>query len=303
MSKVVQTPALAAADVPDPVVGGVPLSERKQARRENWRLIRRRPSFIIGSIIVLFWTTCAILGESITPRSPFKPLYGVHQRPGAKFLFGTDKTGRDVLSRVMMGARDILKVAPLAAVISVILGVIVGMVMGYFRGWVDLVLGRIVEAFLAIPVILLGFVAVVVLGRSNVVIISIVALLFAPIVARTVRSAVLAERDLDYVTAAKLRGEGPLFIMFREILPNVMGPIIVELTIRIGYAVFTVATLTFIGAGPKPPSPDWGAQVSDNYTLLQSRIWWSTLFPALAIASLVIAINLIADAVQSVLDA
>jgi peptide/nickel transport system permease protein len=303
MSKVVPPPTLVDGTTLDPVVGGVPLSERKQARAENWRLIRRRPSFIIGSIIVLFWTTCAILGERITPRSPFKPLYSVHQRPGAKFLFGTDKTGRDVLSRVMMGARDILKVAPLAAVISVILGVIIGMVMGYFRGWVDLVLGRIVEAFLAIPVILLGFVAVVVLGRSNVVIISIVALLFAPIVARTVRSAVLAERDLDYVTAAKLRGEGPLFIMFREILPNVMGPIIVELTIRIGYAVFTVATLTFIGAGPKPPSPDWGAQVSDNYVLLQSRIWWSTLFPALAIASLVIAINLIADAVQSVLDA
>jgi peptide/nickel transport system permease protein len=284
-------------------LGGIPPSERKLARGENWRLIRRRPSFIIGSVIVFFWTTCAILGERITPRSPFKPLYKVHERPGAEFLFGTDKTGRDVLSRVMMGARDILKVAPLAAVLSVILGVILGMVMGYFRGWVDLVLGRIVEAFLAIPVILLGFVAVVVLGRSNIIIIGVVAMLFAPIVARTVRSAVLAERDLDYVTSAKLRGEGPLFIMFREILPNVMAPIIVELTIRIGYAVFTVATLTFIGAGPRPPSPDWGAQVSDNYVLLQSRIWWSTLFPALAIASLVIAINLIADAVQSVLDA
>ena len=303
MSQLVTPPAEEETDALTTVAGGIPLSERKLARKENWRLIRRRPSFIIGSIIVLFWTACAILGERITPRSPFKPLYAVHQRPGTKFLFGTDKTGRDVLSRVMMGSRDILRVAPLAAVLSVILGVILGMVMGYFRGWVDLVLGRIVEAFLAIPVILLGFVAVVVLGRSNTVIISIVAMLFAPIVARTVRSAVLAERDLDYVTSAKLRGEGPSFIMFREILPNVMGPIIVELTIRIGYAVFTVATLTFIGAGPKPPSPDWGAQVSDNYALLQSRIWWSTLFPALAIASLVIAINLIADAVQSVLDA
>jgi peptide/nickel transport system permease protein len=302
MSQLV-TPPTGEADALTAVAGGIPQSERKQARKENWRLIRRRPSFVIGSVIVLFWTACAILGERITPRSPFKPLYKVHEHPGAKFLFGTDKNGRDVLSRVMMGSRDILKVAPLAAVLGVILGVILGMVMGYFRGWLDLVLGRIVEAFLAIPVILMGFVAVVVLGRSSTVIIGIVAMLFAPIVARTVRSAVLAERDLDYVTSAKLRGEGPLFIMFREILPNVMGPIIVELTIRIGYAVFTVATLTFIGAGPRPPSPDWGAQVSDNSGLLQSRIWWSTLFPALAIASLVIAINLIADAVQSVLDA
>ena len=146
MSQLVTPPASGEVDARTAVAGGNPLSERKQARTENWRLIRRRPSFIIGSIVVLFWTACAILGERITPRSPFKPLYGVHERPGAKFLFGTDKTGRDVLSRVMMGARDILKVAPLAAVLSVILGVILGMVMGYFRGWVDLVLGRIVEA-------------------------------------------------------------------------------------------------------------------------------------------------------------
>ena len=281
----------------------VPPSERKLARRENWRLIRRRPSFIIGSLIVLIWVVCAVMGERITPHSPFDFRTKVHLHPSWKFPMGTDRSGRDVLSRVMMGSRDILKVAPLAAVLSVIAGVIIGMIMGYFRGWFDIVLGRIIEAFLALPVILLAFVAVATLGHDAWVVIFVVAALFTPIVARTVRSAVLSERDLDYVTSAKLRGEGSIFIMFREILPNVMAPIIVELTIRIGYAVFAVATLTFIGAGPRPPSPDWGAQVSENYTLVKSHVWWSTLFPALAIASLVIAINLIADAVQSVLDA
>jgi peptide/nickel transport system permease protein len=281
----------------------VPPSERVQARRENWRLIRRRPSFVIGSVIVAFWVFCAIAGERITPHDPNNFRTKVNLSPSWKFPMGTDKGGRDVLSRVMMGARDILKVAPVIAILSVVAGVILGMCMGYFRGWFDLVMGRIVEAFLAIPVILLSFVAVTTLGRSTFVVIFVVAALFTPIVARTVRSAVLGEVDLDYVTSARLRGESGAFIMFREILPNVLPPIIVELTIRIGYAVFSVATLTFIGAGPRPPSPDWGAQVSLNYTLLNNNVWWSTLYPALAIASLVIAINLIADAVQSVVEA
>jgi peptide/nickel transport system permease protein len=133
-------------------------------------------------------------------------------------------------------------------------------------------------------------------------VIGVIATLFTPIVARTVRAAVLAETELDYVASAKLRGESTMFIMFREILPNVTGPIIVEITVRIGYAVFTVATLSFLGAGPPPPSPDWGAQVSDNYNSIASGYWWSTFFPAMAIASLVIAANLIADSVQSVME-
>jgi peptide/nickel transport system permease protein len=175
--------------------------------------------------------------------------------------------------------------------------------MGFVGGWLDNVLSRIVEAFLALPVVLIALLAITTLGNSTTVVIGVVAMLFTPVVARTVRSAVLAERDLDYVTSARLRGESSAFVMFREILPNVSGPIIVELTVRVGYAVFTVATLSFLGAGPPPPSPDWGAQVSDGYRVISAGIWWTTLFPALAIASLVIAVNLIADSVQSVLEA
>jgi len=290
---------MAASVVPTPASP----SERVQARKENWRLIRRRPAFIIGSVIVLFWTACALFGAQIAPHDPKNFHAGTQLHPSWKYPFGTDKIGRDVFSRVIVGARDVFKVAPLAAVLGVMFGVILGMLMGYFRGWFDVVLGRIVEAFLALPVVLVALLAITVLGRSTWVVIGIVAGLFTPIVARTVRAAVLAERELDYVTSARLRGESSPFIMFREILPNVMGPIIVELTVRIGYAVFTVATLAFLGAGPQQGSPDWGAQVSDNYTLLQARIWWSTLFPALAIATLVIAVNLIADSVQSVLEA
>jgi peptide/nickel transport system permease protein len=283
--------------------GAVQVSERQQARRENWRLIRRRPGFLIGVFILLVWIVCALLGDRITPHNPLDYRAGTHLSPRAKFPFGTDEQGRDVLSRVMAGARDVMKVAPLAAILGVVCGVIVGMIMGYFGGWIDLVLGRIVEAFLALPVVLLALLAATTLGSSTTVVIGVVAALFTPVVARTVRSAVVAERDLDYVTSAKMRGESSMFVMFKEILPNVSGPIIVELTVRVGYAVFTVATLSFLGVGPQPPSPDWGAQVSEGFRSISADIWWTTFFPAAAIASLVIAVNLIADSVQSVLEA
>ena len=277
-------------------------NERKLARRETWRLIRRRPSFIIGMTIAMIWVICALFGEWIVPYDPLNYRDALNDSPSWSHPFGTDKGGRDVLSRVIAGARDVLKIAPVAAVLGVIGGVVLGMFMGYLRGWFDTVASRVVESFLSLPVVLLGLLAVTTLGNSNWVVIGVVATLFTPVVARTVRSAVLAESELDYVASAKLRGESTSFIMFREILPNVSGPIVVELTVRIGYAVFTVATLSFLGAGPPPPSPDWGSQVSDNYNSIVSGYWWSTFFPAMAIASLVIAVNLVADAVQSVME-
>jgi peptide/nickel transport system permease protein len=215
---------------------------------------------------------------------------------------GTDRLGRDVLSRVMVGSRDVLIVAPLAAILGVVAGTLLGLVMGYYRGRVDDVLSRLVEAFLALPVILVALLTLVVLGSSPIVVVGVVGILFTPIVARTVRSAVLSERELDYVTAAKLRGETGFFILSREIFPNVLGPTVVEMTVRFGYAIFTVATLSFLGVGLQPPSPDWGLTVSQEYTTMISGVWWPTLFPALAIASTVIAVNLIADTLQSVLS-
>jgi peptide/nickel transport system permease protein len=289
--------------VPPSAIGSpAPPGERRQARRENWRLLRRRPSFVIGVVIVVFWVACALAPDLIAPYDPLNFRTDLNDGASWSHPFGTDKGGRDVFSRVIAGARDVLKIAPLAAVLGVIAGVVLGMFMGYLRGWFDTVASRVVESFLALPVVLLGLLAVTTLGNSNLVVIGVVATLFTPIVARTVRAAVLAETELDYVTSAKLRGESTPFIMFREILPNVTGPIIVELTIRMGYAVFTVATLSFLGAGPPPPSPDWGSQVSDNYNSIVSGYWWSTFFPAMAIASLVIATNLIADSIQSVME-
>ena len=285
-----------------PPVAPVAISERSQARRETIRLLIRRPAFIIGNVIIIGWIITAVLGERITPFDPFNDFFPSHQPPSPAHWMGTDRLGRDVLSRVMVGSRDVLIVAPLAAMLGVIAGTLLGLVMGYYRGAIDDVLSRLVEAFLALPVVLVALLTLVVLGTSPLVVVCVVGILFTPIVARTVRSAVLSEGQLDYVTAAKLRGETGRFILSREIFPNVLGPTVVEMTVRFGYAIFTVATLSFLGVGLQPPSPDWGLTVSQEYNNMISGAWWPTLFPALAIASTVIAVNLIADSLQSVLS-
>jgi peptide/nickel transport system permease protein len=293
--------------VPGPVGQVAPaapgaVSERSQARRETIRLLLHRPAFIIGNLIIIGWIITAVLGERITPYDPFNDFFAGHAPPSAEHWMGTDRLGRDVMSRVMVGSRDVLIVAPLAALLGVVAGTLLGLIMGYYRGRVDDVLSRLVEAFLALPVILVALLMLVVLGSSPLVVVCVVGVLFTPIVARTVRSAVLSERELDYVTAAKLRGETGRFILSREIFPNVLGPTVVEMTVRFGYAIFTVATLSFLGVGLQPPSPDWGLSVSEEYPNMISGVWWPTLFPAMAIASTVIAVNLIADSLQSVLN-
>ena len=275
-------------------------AERRLARRERLRLLVRRPGFIVGVLILLFWLVCAVGGDNITPFDPINGFGVPIHPPGAGHLFGTDQLGRDVLSRVMAGARDVLIAAPIAAFLSVALGSLIGIVMGYYRGLIDEVISRVVEALLSIPVVLIALLIISVLGASRVVVIGTVAVLFTPIVARTVRAATLAEGQLDYVTAARLRGESGLFVMMREILPNITGTIVVEFTVRVGYAVFTISTLSFLGAGIQPPSPDWGLTISDTYDLIVAGQWWPTLFPALAIASLVIATNLVADSIDTV---
>jgi peptide/nickel transport system permease protein len=297
------------------VVDGVPpaspvqLDSPGRVRRETVGQILRSATFIVGVIVTLFWITCALFGYHIAPYDPinesFAPSY---EAPSWAHPMGLDRVGRDVLSRVIVGARSVIEVAPAATLLGVGLGSLLGLIMGYFAGWVDNVIGRLIDAILAIPFIVFGILMLTALSGASegisvtpLQLIVVIGLAFAPIVARTVRSAVYVERDLDYVQAAKLRGEKAPYIMLVEILPNVMGPIVVEATVRLGYSVFAVATLAFLGYGPQPPSPDWGLQIAEQYADV-SLAWWAVVFPALAIASLVVAINLIADTVQQVLD-
>jgi peptide/nickel transport system permease protein len=276
---------------------------RKEVRRETVREVVRSPLFIAGAVILLWWIVCAIFGSSIAPQNPnAQNLFAINKPPSSAHIFGTDQLGRDIFSRVLTGSRDLLIVAPLATLVGTVLGTAVGLFMGYFRGLVDDILGRFVEAFLALPVVVTAIIASYGLGRSNLELIIVIGLLFTPLIARTVRAAVLLERELDYVSAARLRDESSFYIMFVEILPNVLAPITVEFTVRLGYAVFAVATLSFLGLGIQPPSSDWGLEVATNYGQVAAGFWWEVLFDALAIASLVVAVNLISDAIEGVLE-
>jgi peptide/nickel transport system permease protein len=268
----------------------------------SWRLLLRRPTFLAGAAILLFWVVCALFSGTIVPHDPLaQQLLATNQAPGGAHWFGTDQLGRDILSRVIAGSRTILLIAPLATLLGTVAGTAIGLLMGYLRGVVDILVSRVVEAVLALPLVIVAFMFVVALGPSAPVIIVVVGFVFTPLIARTVRSAVLVEGQLDYLSSARLLGERTPRIMFAEILPNVLPTVLVEFTVRLGYAIFTVATLSFLGFGVQPPTPDWGADIATNYGVLPAGYWWMTLFPALAIASLVIAINLVTDSIEQVL--
>lgn len=294
----------AAVSLLPPAAGGVAGtldSSTGAIRRQNLRQVVRSPAFLIGAAILLWWIVCAVFGKLIAPYNPvIGSLTAFNEAPSGAHWFGTDSLGRDVLSRVIVGAREILIVTPLATLLGTALGTTIGLVQGYFRGRVDSFSGRLVDAALALPIVIVAFLFVVALGSSVPILIVVIGLVFGLLISRTVRTAVLQERDLDYVAAARLRDESNTHIMFVEILPNVTGPILVEFTVRLGYAIFTVATLSFLGFGIQPPTPDWGADIANSYQYLGAGYWWEVLFPALAIASLVVAINLIADSIEAV---
>jgi peptide/nickel transport system permease protein len=275
------------------------------ARRElpAWRLLIRRPSFLIGAMMLLFWVVCALFGNAIAPHDPLaQQLLSINKPPSAAHWFGTDSLGRDVLSRVIVGAGPILTVAPLATLLGTILGTALGLAMGYFGGLLDALVSRLVEAVLALPAVIVIFLFIVALGTSVSTLIIVIGFIFTPLIARTVRSAVQVERHLDYLSSARLLGERPFRIMFVEILPNVVPTVVVEFTVRLGYAIFAVATLAFLGFSVQVSTPNWGSDINASYGLLGAGYWWETLFPALAIASLVVAINLVADSIQQVVS-
>jgi peptide/nickel transport system permease protein len=267
-----------------------------------WRLLLRRPTFIAGAVILLFWVVCAVFGHLIAPQDPLaQQLLATNKGPSGAHWFGTDQLGRDVFSRVLIGARSILVISFVATVPATVASTALGLAMGYLGGLIDIFGGRLIEAVLALPLVVVAFLFVAAVGPSPQTIIIVIALVFTPLIARTVRSAVLVERQQDYLDSARLLGEKRGYIMFIEVLPNVLPVILVEFTVRLGYAIFAIASLSFLGFGLQPPTPDWGADISANYGVLPAGYWWMTLFPALAIASLVIAINLVTDSIEQVL--
>jgi peptide/nickel transport system permease protein len=294
---------VSAATAESPDVAGAVDSGAGQVRRELLRELVRSKTFIAGVIIVGFWVACALFGSQIAPYSPYvQNLALVNSAPSGSHWFGTDQLGRDMFSRVLVGSRTVLEIAVASTVLGTVLGAILGLITGYFRGLVDEVLSRLIEAILVLPVVITALLVIAALGASDVTVTITIGLIFAPLIARTVRAAVISERELDYVSAARLRSESAPYVMFVELLPNVMAPITVEFTVRLGYAIFTVATLSFLGFGVQYPAPDWGLDVATNFSVLTAGYWWEVVFDALAIATLVIGVNLVADSIERVID-
>ncbi len=277
-------------------------ADRRRRRREFLRALVRSKTFVVGAAVLIFWVLDALFWRAIVPHDPLAvDPTGTLKAPSSAHLFGTDNLGRDVFSRVLAGAATVLVIAPAATLLGLVGGTTLGLITGFYRGWVDDVISRIVDAFLAFPLIVIAVLVLASLGRDTLNIILVIGIIFTPLIARTVRSTVLVEREREYVAAARLRGERGIRIMVWEILPNITGPIMVEATVRLAYAIFTATTISFLGLGLQDPSPDWGLQIANGRAYLQVA-WWMVIFPAAALATLVVGVNLVADGLKRVVD-
>jgi len=272
---------------------------RAWARRLG--LLAESKPALIGAGIVLFWVLAAVLAPVVAPYPPNANYLAAvaHPTPSATHWLGTDHLGRDILSRIVWGARTVLTVAPLAVLGAAILGSLLGLTAGYYRGGIDLVIVRACDIVLSFPVIILYMIILAHFGSSALNIIAVLTLTKAPIITRIVRGLTIELREREYVAAAKMRGESPFYIMLVEILPNARGPLIVDMCLRTGYNVVIIGALGFLGIGLPPPDPDWGGMVKDTYGMMS--VWpHMALFPCAAISSLVIGFNLLAVGLREI---
>ena len=290
------------AGLPDGAAAQVDVRRlRRQRRAELVSAVLHSKTFLIGLGIVVFWLVSALTWRWVVSNPQAVDPAATLAAPSGDHWFGTDNLGRDVFARVIAGAAPVLTIAPLATLLGLFGGITIGLVTGYYRGWIDDVFSRIVDALLAFPLIIMAVLVLASLGRDTRNVILVIGIIFTPLIARTVRSAVLIEREREYVSAARLRGERGPRIMVIEILPNITGPIMVEGTIRLGYAIFAATTLAFLGLGIQDPSPDWGLAIANGRAYLQVA-WWMVLFPATALATLVVGVNLVADGLRRAIE-
>jgi peptide/nickel transport system permease protein len=267
---------------------------------------------MVGFAIVFFWVFVAIFAPFLTRYTPLEQDWkNPNQSPSAQHILGTDELGRDLWSRLIYGARIVLVIMPVSGklwipggtalwgvFIALLVGTTLGLVSGYHGGWLDEIVMRLLDAMMAIPIILLFLIIMTALGASAVNVVIAITIVGTPGIARLVRSLTLDIRTREYIRAAQTRAENPWYIMFVEILPNARGPIIVDAMLRVGYAIFAMGTLGFLGLGMPPPSPDWGSMVAKGREFILEGSPWAALWPSLAIASLVVGLNLLADGLR-----
>lgn len=280
--------------------------------REGISIILSSKTGTIGLLIVLFWVFMAVCAPVMTPYTPLEQDWRApNQGPTAAHPLGTDELGRDLWARLIYGARVVLVILPLSdsvwipggtalwgVFISLLIGATLGLFAGYRGGWADEIVMRLLDAMMSIPIILLYLIIVAAIGASAVNVVIAIAIVGTPGIARLVRSLTLDIRTREYIGAAETRGESSWYIMFVEILPNARGPIIIDAMLRVGYAIFAMGTLGFLGLGLPPPSPDWGSMVSKGREFILAGSPWAALWPSVAIASIVVGLNLFADGLR-----
>ncbi|MEU6354940.1 ABC transporter permease [Streptomyces sp. NPDC047072] len=260
-----------------------------------WRTLRSSRTALVGLAVVAVHVLLALLAPLLTSYDPIvnDPAHAL-LGPSFEHWAGTDQYGRDVLARVLYGGRYALGVSLVATVLTIALGTVIGCAAALRGGWFDDVLGRVLDAVLSVPAILALLVVVTALGTGSGVIVCAVAVVFVPQVVRVVRGAALAVVPADYVTAARARGEGTWAILWREVLPNIVDVVCVEFAMRASWVVLLISSLSFLGFGADPPTPDWGLMVAENRTAI-TVVPMASLAPIIALATLVVGLNLAAD--------
>jgi dipeptide transport system permease protein len=282
--------------------------ERPGPFLEFWRYFRENRGAVVGLIFLGVVVALALAADLVAPHPPYEQYRDALLRPPAwqtggssAFLLGTDAVGRDMLSRLIHGARYSLFIGAVVVVLSLVGGIVLGLIAGYVRGIVDTVTMRIMDIVLSFPSLLLALVVVAILGPGLFNAMLSIAVAYMPHFVRLTRGAVLAERSKDYVVAARVAGAGPFRLMFKSILPNCMAPLIVQATLFFSNAILDAAALGFLGMGARPPTPEWGTMLAEAREFIL-RAWWVVTFPGLAILFTVLAINLIGDGLRDALD-
>ena len=275
---------------------------------ELWNHFRQNRGAVIGLATILVIASLALCANLIAPHSPIEQFRDATLVPPAwqaggssKFLLGTDAVGRDVLSRVIHGARLSLLIGLVSVSLSLSLGVTLGLMAGYFRGLTEIAIMRLMDVMLALPSLLLAVAIVAVLGPGLVNAMYAIAVVMVPHYARQTRAAVIGEMAKDYVSASRIAGAGTLRIMFDCVLPNCAAPLIVQATLGFSSAILDAAALGFLGLGAQPPTPEWGSMLASALEFIQSA-WWVVTFPGLAILISVLAFNLTGDGLRDALD-
>ncbi|MDR7143287.1 ABC transporter permease subunit [Rhizobium sp. BE258] len=275
---------------------------------EFWYYFSRNKGAVIGLFIFLFILVIAIGAPIVAPHAPDEQnrqllLSVPFWMDGGSFTYplGTDAVGRDILSRLIYGARFSLFIGVVVVTLSVVAGVLIGLVAGYFRGRVDIVIMRLMDIILAFPSLLLALVLVAVLGPGLTNAMIAISIVNQPHFVRLTRAAVMSEREKEYVVASRVAGAGTLRLMFKTILPNCLASLIVQATLAFSAAILDAAALGFLGMGAQPPTPEWGTMLAEAREFIQ-RAWWVVTFPGLAILITVVAINLMGDGLRDALD-